>query len=48
MLNAIVALLALPMNPEETERYDEEVLDLPVLGFLAVFVSPSISTLSSF
>jgi hypothetical protein len=28
------------MHPEETERYDEEVLDLPVSGFLAVFVFP--------
>lgn len=36
MLNAIVALLTLPTHPEEMERYDEEVLDLPVLGFLAV------------
>lgn len=43
MLNAIVALLALPTHPEETERYDEEVLDLPVSGFLAVFVFPSIA-----
>ncbi len=39
LLNAIVALLALPMHAEETERYDEEVLDLPVSGFLAMFVS---------
>jgi hypothetical protein len=38
LLNAIVALLALPSHPEETERYDEEVLDLPVSGFLAMFV----------
>lgn len=38
LLNAIVALLALPTDPEETERYDEEVLDLPVSGFLAMFV----------
>jgi len=36
LLNAIVALLALPTHPEETERYDEEVLDLPVSGFLAI------------
>ena len=27
LLNAIVALLALPTHPEEMERYDEEVLD---------------------
>ncbi|KAI0283090.1 hypothetical protein BGY98DRAFT_1094033 [Russula aff. rugulosa BPL654] len=40
LLNAIVALLSLPMHPEETERYDEEVLDLPVSGFLAMFVFP--------
>lgn len=38
LLNAIVALLGLPTHPEETERYDEEVLDLPVSGFLAMFV----------
>ena len=43
LLNAIVALLALPTHPEEMERYDEEVLDLPVLGFLAMFVFPFIS-----
>jgi polyribonucleotide 5'-hydroxyl-kinase len=36
LLNAIIALLALPTHPEETERYDEEVLDLPVSGFLAI------------
>jgi polyribonucleotide 5'-hydroxyl-kinase len=40
LLNAIIALLALPTHPEETERYDEEVLDLPVSGFLAMFVFP--------
>jgi polyribonucleotide 5'-hydroxyl-kinase len=38
LLNAIVALLAPPVHPEETERYDEEVLDLQVSGFLAMFV----------
>jgi len=36
LLNAIVALLALPTHPEEMERYHEEVLDLPVSGFLAI------------
>ncbi|KAI0006202.1 Pre-mRNA cleavage complex II protein Clp1-domain-containing protein [Russula compacta] len=36
LLNAIVALLSPPVHPEETERYDEEVLDLPVSGFLAI------------
>jgi polyribonucleotide 5'-hydroxyl-kinase len=40
LLNAIIALLALPTHPEDTERYDEEVLDLPVSGFLAMFVPP--------
>ncbi|KAI0306398.1 Clp1-domain-containing protein [Multifurca ochricompacta] len=39
LLNAIVALLALPVHLEDTERYDEEVLDLQVSGFLAMFVS---------
>ncbi|KAI0312374.1 hypothetical protein OF83DRAFT_1278326 [Amylostereum chailletii] len=34
--NALLALLALPSNPDEAERYDEEVLDLQVSGFLAV------------
>ena len=38
LLNAIVALLAPPVHLEETERYDEEVLDLQVSGFLAMFV----------
>jgi len=42
LLNAVVALLASPVHPEETERYDEEVLDLPVSGFLAMFVLPPI------
>ncbi|KAH9966846.1 Pre-mRNA cleavage complex II protein Clp1-domain-containing protein [Russula dissimulans] len=36
LLNAVVALLSPPVHPEETERYDEEVLDLPVSGFLAI------------
>ncbi|KAI0273413.1 Pre-mRNA cleavage complex II protein Clp1-domain-containing protein [Gloeopeniophorella convolvens] len=36
LMNAIVALLALPVHQEETERYDEEVLDLQVSGFLAI------------
>ncbi|KAF8350494.1 Pre-mRNA cleavage complex II protein Clp1-domain-containing protein [Amanita rubescens] len=35
LLNAVVALLA-PLNPDENERYDEELLDLPVSGFLFV------------
>ncbi len=40
LLNAFIALLAPPVHPEETERYDEEVLDLQVSGFLAMFVFP--------
>ena len=41
LLNAILALLA-PPNPDENERYDEEILDLNVIGFLVVcvFISP--------
>jgi len=35
LLNAVLALLA-PPNPDENERYDEEVLDLNVIGFLVV------------
>ncbi|KAL0574693.1 Cleavage polyadenylation factor subunit clp1 [Marasmius crinis-equi] len=35
LLNAILAVLA-PFNPDENERYDEEILDLPVIGFIAV------------
>lgn len=33
LLNAVLALLG-PPNPDENERYDEEILDLPVVGFL--------------
>jgi polyribonucleotide 5'-hydroxyl-kinase len=46
LLNAIVALLAPPVHPEETERYDEEVLDLQVSGFLAMFVLKQLLTLA--
>lgn len=35
LLNAVVALLA-PFNPDEAERYDEEILDLTVVGFLMI------------
>ncbi|KAH8117202.1 Clp1-domain-containing protein [Phellopilus nigrolimitatus] len=35
LLNAVLALLA-PLNPDENERYDEEVLDLSVAAFLVV------------
>lgn len=37
LLNKVLALLA-PPNPDENERYDEEILDLPVNGFLIVYV----------
>lgn len=37
LLNSVLALLA-PPNPDENERYDEEILDLTVVGFLIVFV----------
>lgn len=40
LLNAVLALLA-PPNNDENERYDEEVLDLAVVGFLVVYVLPS-------
>ncbi|EJD05703.1 Clp1-domain-containing protein [Fomitiporia mediterranea MF3/22] len=35
LLNSVLALLA-PQNPDENERYDEEVLDLAVVAFLVV------------
>lgn len=35
LLNALVALLA-PPHPDEAERYDEEILDLNVIGFLVM------------
>jgi len=37
LLNSVLALLA-PFNPDESERYDEEILDLTVIGFLVVYV----------
>jgi polyribonucleotide 5'-hydroxyl-kinase len=37
LLNSVLALLA-PPNPDENERYDEEILDLNVVGFLVVCV----------
>ena len=40
LLNAVLALLAPPYHDDEAERYDEEVLDLHVVGFLAVYVPP--------
>lgn len=38
LLNSVLALLASP-NSEENEPYDEEILDLPVVGFLIVLVT---------
>jgi len=35
LLNKVLALLA-PFNEDENERYDEEILDLPVVGFLII------------
>jgi polyribonucleotide 5'-hydroxyl-kinase len=35
LLNCVLALLA-PPSPDENERYDEEILDLTVVGFLIV------------
>lgn len=35
LLNKVLALLA-PFNDDESERYDEEILDLPTVGFLVM------------
>ncbi|KAI9571432.1 hypothetical protein HD554DRAFT_2016926 [Boletus coccyginus] len=35
LLNKVLALLA-PFNDDESERYDEEILDLPTVGFLVI------------
>lgn len=35
LLSAILAILA-PYNENENERYDEEILDLTVVGFIVV------------
>lgn len=40
LLNAVLALLA-PFNPDENERYDEEILDLTVAGFIVMYVFDS-------
>lgn len=37
LYNAVLALLASP-NPDESERYDEEILDLHVIGFVVMYV----------
>ncbi|KAJ7219572.1 Pre-mRNA cleavage complex II protein Clp1-domain-containing protein [Mycena pura] len=36
LLNAVLAVLAQPANTDEAERYDEEILDLPIMGFIVV------------
>ena len=36
LYNAILAILA-PPNPDESERYDEEILDLPAIGCIAMY-----------
>jgi len=33
LMNSVLALLS-PQHPDENERYDEEILDLTVVGFL--------------
>lgn len=35
LLNTVLALLS-PQNPDENERYDEDILDLTVVGFLVM------------
>ncbi|KAG6331260.1 hypothetical protein ID866_7830 [Astraeus odoratus] len=35
LLNRVLAVLV-PFHPDESERYDEEILDLPVSGFLVM------------
>ncbi|KAG6868698.1 Cleavage polyadenylation factor subunit clp1 [Termitomyces sp. T159_Od127] len=35
LLNAVLGVLA-PPNPDENERYDEEILDLAATGFIIV------------
>jgi len=35
LLNRVLAIMA-PFNPDESERYDEEILDLTVKGFVVV------------
>lgn len=37
LYNAVLAILA-PPNPDESERYDEEILDLPVVGYVVMYV----------
>lgn len=35
LFNRVLALLA-PFNEDENERYDEEILDLPAVGFIVM------------
>lgn len=35
LLNRVMAIMA-PFSPDENERYDEEILDLTVRGFVVV------------
>lgn len=37
LLNAVLGILE-PPDPDENERYDEEILDLSVTGFIIMFV----------
>ena len=37
--NTVIALMTQPNDTNERERYDEEILDMTVAGFLAVYVS---------
>ena len=42
LYNAVLAIIA-PPNPDESERYDEEILDLNIVGFIIMYVpSPSL------
>ncbi|KAJ7074180.1 hypothetical protein C8F01DRAFT_1242451 [Mycena amicta] len=36
LLNAVLAVLAPPASTDDAERYDEEILDLPISGFVVV------------
>lgn len=37
LLNKVLAIMA-PFNPDESERYDEEILDLTVEGLVVMYV----------
>ncbi|KAK7037986.1 mRNA cleavage and polyadenylation factor CLP1 [Favolaschia claudopus] len=36
LLNSVLAILAPPVNSDDAERYDEEILDLPISGFIVI------------